>query len=101
MPGEGIQSGGSTVDLMFDQYLKQTFFLVIIASGLPLMASAVIGLLVSIVQAATQIQEQSIGYLLRLLAVSLVIVLCGDWVASQLVTFFQETMATIPLLGQL
>jgi Flagellar biosynthesis pathway, component FliQ len=44
-----------------------------------LVVTAVVGLAVSIIQAATQIQEQSVSFILKLIAVALVILLLSSW----------------------
>lgn len=64
-----------------DAYLvsisKQSLYLVLILSGPPVMAALIIGLLVSIMQATTQIQEQTLTFVPKLVAIVLVLVLLG------------------------
>jgi flagellar biosynthetic protein FliQ len=61
--------------------------------------SLVVGLLVSLFQAATQINEQTLSFLPRLLVTLLVIALLGHWLASQLMDFcvavFQQAASLV------
>ena len=52
-----------------------------------LIASAVIGLIVSIVQAATQVQEQSIAFIVKIVAVGLILILLGSWLITTMIDF--------------
>jgi type III secretory pathway component EscS len=59
-----------------------------VAVALPVVgAAALIGLLVSVVQAATQIQDPTIGHLPRLLVVVTVLAATGPWIGSQIAEF--------------
>ncbi len=61
--------------------------LALLISGLPVLAALVVGLLVSIFQAATQIQEQTLSHAPKIAAVFLVLALGGGWMLGQLVRF--------------
>lgn len=63
-----------------------------------LIVTAVIGLLVSIIQAATQIQEQSIAFILKIVAVGLLLVLLGPWLANTMMDYTTKTFALIESL---
>jgi type III secretion HrpO family protein len=68
--------------------LAQQALLLSVAVALPVVgAAALIGLLVSVVQAATQIQDPTIGHLPRLLVVVTVLVATGPWIGSQIAEF--------------
>ncbi len=59
-----------------------------VAVALPVVgAAAVIGLLVSVLQAATQIQDHTLGHLPRVLVVAAVLVATGSWMGSQIAEF--------------
>lgn len=59
-----------------------------VAVTLPVVgAAALVGLLVSVLQAATQIQDHTLGHLPRLLAVVGVLATTGSWIASQIAEF--------------
>jgi type III secretory pathway component EscS len=59
-----------------------------VAVALPVVgAAALIGLVVSVVQAATQIQDHTLGHLPRLLVVVAVLVATGPWIGAQIAEF--------------
>lgn len=96
--GKDFKNGGR---YMFDIHVYHTFFLVGIISGLPLLFSSVVGLLVAVFQTATQIQEQSITFLAKLLSAVLVIIFGATWFSTQLVQLFQGLISSIAALGNL
>jgi type III secretion HrpO family protein len=68
--------------------LGQQALLLSIAVALPVVgAAALIGLLVSVLQAATQIQDYTLGHLPRLLVVVGVLAATGPWIGSQIAEF--------------
>jgi type III secretion HrpO family protein len=68
--------------------LGQQALLLSLAVALPVVgAAALIGLVVSILQAATQIQDHTLGHLPRLLVVVAVLVATGPWIGSQIAEF--------------
>lgn len=67
----------------------------------PLLATALaVGLLVSVVQAVTSIQEQTLGFLPKLVAVGGVFLLLLSWMLQTLVTYTADLFRSLPsLLG--
>ncbi len=67
----------------------------------PLLISALaVGLLIGIFQAATQIQEMTLSFIPKLLALVLALLLAGPWMLQIVVTFSQRLFLEIPsLLG--
>jgi flagellar biosynthetic protein FliQ len=68
-------------------------------SGPFLVAGLVVGLLVSIFQAATQIQEVTLTFVPKMIAVAAVIVIAGPWMLDQLVLYTADLYRTIPTLA--
>ena len=67
--------------------------------AMPLLGVAlVLGLAVSIVQAVTQIQEQTLSFIPKILGLVVVIVVGGPWMLGQLVAWTQELYGSIPTL---
>ncbi len=65
--------------------------------SLPVLLTAlVVGLLVSVFQAVTQIQEMSLQFVPKILAVSLVAVLTGGWMLTQIVEFTVRVFSNLP-----
>jgi flagellar biosynthetic protein FliQ len=61
-----------------------------------LLVALMIGLLVSIFQAATQINEMTLSFIPKLIGVFLVLDLAGPWMLSILTDYFRELFMSIP-----
>lgn len=61
-----------------------------------LLATLVVGLLVSVFQAATQINEQNMVFIPKILAMTATIVICGPWILRLLITFTIDIFKQIP-----
>ncbi len=61
-----------------------------------LLCSLVVGLLVSLLQSVTSIQEQTLSFVPKLLAVSLVVVLGAPWILRQLMQFTIGYISRLP-----
>lgn len=86
---------------MFDQLLHKAIILTAIFTGIPLLCSSCIGLLISFVQAATQIQEQSVQFLVKLAVLSLIIACGWNWAITQLRDMTQEIFSSLTFLGNI
>jgi flagellar biosynthetic protein FliQ len=63
----------------------------------PLLAvTLVVGLLVSILQVVTQVQEASLTFIPKVVASVIVLVICGPWMLKRLVGFSAQLIASIP-----
>ena len=69
---------------------RQAIYLVIKTSAPMLLASLVIGLIVSILQTVTSIQEQTLTFVPKLIAIFLVIILFGNWILTSIREFMVE-----------
>jgi len=76
--------------------LREGLFLVLLLSAIPMLASMLTGLVVSVMQAATQMQEQTLSYVPKLVAVFLSIAILGPWMIAQMVRFTQTLFNAIP-----
>ncbi|MFZ3390067.1 flagellar biosynthesis protein FliQ [Buttiauxella gaviniae] len=65
-------------------------------AGPLLLVALVVGLLVSVFQAVTQIQEQSLSLIPKIAAVGVVVVLLGPWMLGQLVAYTTALYTSIP-----
>ena len=77
---------------------QQALLLVLILSAPALVASAVMGILAGLFAATTQINDSTVTFLPKLLAVSLVVVSLGAWGAGTMVRFTHELWRAIPVL---
>ena len=82
------------------QLFADALFLVIVMVGVIVVPSLLVGLVVSVLQAATQINEQTLSFLPRLIATLLAIMLAGPWLLAKLMDFSTQLIQSIPgLLG--
>ena len=80
--------------------VQQALFVTVLVSAPLLLTALVVGLLVSIFQAATQINEMTLSFIPKLLAMFAVLVLVGPWILTTLVDYVQRLFASIPALVQ-
>jgi flagellar biosynthesis protein FliQ len=67
--------------------------------GLPLLlAGLVVGLLVSVFQAVTQIQEMTLSFIPKILAVAVVLIVAGPWMLNQVTSYTSDLYHSIPSL---
>jgi flagellar biosynthetic protein FliQ len=72
---------------------------VLLAAPLLLVVLAV-GLLVGIFQAATQINEMTLSFIPKLIAMAVTLLICGSWMLSELVSYTRDLIQGIPgLIG--
>lgn len=73
--------------------------LVALSLGAPMLLTAlVVGLLVSLFQAATQINEMTLSFIPKILAVFAVLVIAGPWLLALIVDYTRTLFMNIPLL---
>ena len=83
-----------TVITVGDHALELTLLLM----GLLLGPALAVGLAVSLFQAATQINEQTLSFLPRLLVMLLTLIWAGPWLVRELMEYTQNLVQNIPLL---
>jgi type III secretion HrpO family protein len=81
------------------QYAYQGLLLILILSAPPILISLFFGILVSIFQAATQIQEQTLSFTIKLVAVTLTLMFMGGWLGAQIMTFASNIFKGISTSG--
>ncbi|KRC70292.1 Flagellar biosynthetic protein FliQ [compost metagenome] len=74
-----------TVDLV--SYMTQALYLVLWLSLPPIAVAAIVGTLFSLFQALTQIQEQTLSFAVKLIAVFATIMLTARWLSTELYNF--------------
>jgi flagellar biosynthetic protein FliQ len=65
-------------------------------AGPLLFTTLIVGLLISIFQAATQINEMTLSFIPKLLAVGATLVLLGPWLISTMVDYIRSLLTNIP-----
>jgi flagellar biosynthetic protein FliQ len=63
-----------------------------------LITALVVGFAVSVFQSITQIQETSLSFVPKVVAVSLALIICGQWMISDIVSFTLDLFHQIPQL---
>lgn len=64
-----------------------------------LFAVLIIGLLVGVLQAATQVQESALAFIPKLAVVGIIIVVGGPWALDRMVLFTRETIASLSTMA--
>jgi flagellar biosynthetic protein FliQ len=64
-----------------------------------LAATLIVGLVISVLQVATQLQEATLSYVPKLIAAALVLVTAGSWMLHTLMNFSTYVLKLIPTLG--
>ena len=78
--------------------VQQALFLVLVASAPPVLMSLVVGFLISVFQATTQIQEQTLSFAPKVVIVFGVLALAGSWIGTQLMRFTFHVFDRFPYL---
>ncbi len=77
---------------------RQAMELMLYISAPPLLTSLVVGLVIGILQAATQINEQTLSFIPKFIATFAALVLAGNWMITVTVDFIQRLYGNIPNL---
>lgn len=81
-----------TIDTVSD-LTRSTLYIIIITSAPLLLVSLVVGLIVSIFQTVTSIQEQTLTFVPKVIAIFIGIMIIGHWMMNNMVTFTQQLWA--------
>lgn len=74
---------------------EQGIYTILIVSGPLLLIALVVGLIISIFQATTQIQEQTLAFVPKILAVLLGMILFGPWMVSHMVQYAENIFSNL------
>ena len=87
-----------------DEYVMevstQALYLILLLSAPMLMAALGVGLIISILQATTQVQEQTLSFVPKLVVTFLSTVICGNWICSMLASFAVRIFSDIGQMGR-
>lgn len=78
------------------QLAYQGLLLILILSAPPILVSMFFGIIVAVFQAATQIQEQTLSFTIKLVAVTLTLMFLGGWLGMQIMTFASNIFTHFP-----
>jgi len=74
----------------------QAMQLALKVGGPILIVGLVIGLVISVFQAVTQIQEQTLSFIPKIIGLAVVIIVAGPWMLGQMLVYTEELWASIP-----
>ena len=77
----------------------QALFLILLLSAPMLLAALGVGLVISILQATTQVQEQTLSFVPKLIATFVSVVVCGTWISSMVGGFATRIFTDIAQMG--
>lgn len=78
------------------QLMSDLLWNALLISAPLLAATLVVGLLVSVIQVVTQVQEASLTFIPKVIAAVVVMVVCGPWMLKRLVGFAANLIGNIP-----
>lgn len=81
-------------------FFQQGLWLAVVMSAPPLLVATLLGIVVSLVQAVTQIQDQSLPYVIKLVAVAVTLGVLGRWFGSELMSLTQLAFDLIARTGR-
>jgi flagellar biosynthetic protein FliQ len=84
-----------TVDVVVD-IAREVVWVIVKTAAPMLLVSLIVGLIVSIFQTVTSIQEQTLTFVPNFLAIMLVLVLCGGWMLNNMSELFTDLVQSIP-----
>lgn len=75
---------------------KQLLWHALLISAPIILVALVCGIIISVVQVVTQIQDSTLSFVPKILAVVLMLMLCGEWMLHSLIEFSQHIFLSIP-----
>lgn len=75
---------------------QQAIELTLMISAPLLLAALLIGLVVSIFQAATQINEQTLSFIPKIVGIFVTLIIAGPWMISMMVDFMRRLLGNLP-----
>ncbi len=77
-------------------FLMQALELTLVVSAPLLLSILAVGLAVSVLQAATQVNEATLSFIPKLLVAAAVLVVTGPWLMAVMVDYIQRVLTSIP-----
>ena len=78
---------------------RDTLSIMLLLSAPVLLAGLTIGLIISVLQAVTQVQEQTLSFVPKIIGMVVVAILFMPWLVSKLLTFSAEMFGPMPVGG--
>lgn len=78
-----------STDIVMD-IAREALWLIIKCSAPLLLVSLIVGLVISIFQTVTSIQEQTLTFVPKILSIFITLILCGGWIMNNIISFMQR-----------
>ncbi|RBP70093.1 flagellar biosynthetic protein FliQ [Alkalibaculum bacchi] len=79
--------------------MRNAFFTIVFVSGPVLIIALIVGLIISILQATTQIQEQTLSFVPKIVAVMVALIVFGSFMLNTLISFTGDLFKLIPTIS--
>ena len=86
-----------TPEVVIDLF-REALLLIILLVSIMVVPALMVGLVISVFQAATQINEQTLSFLPRLITTLMMLVLAGPFLLSEIIDFATRLVGSIPIL---
>lgn len=86
------------MDSLAMSYTVQALYLVLMLSMPPIVVASVIGIVLSLIQAITQLQEQTLTFGVKLIAVIVTLFLMGGWLGGEMLRYSDEIFSRFYLI---
>lgn len=77
---------------------QQALWLVLVLSAPPIFAASIVGLIIAFIQAATQLQEQTLTYTVKFIVIVVVMLITMSFMGGTLYTFSERLFTDFPVM---
>ncbi len=77
----------------------QAMYVALLLASPLLLVSLAVGLIVSLFQAATQINESTLSFIPKLIAIAITLVIAGPWMLTTILDYMRHMFTSIPLVA--
>ncbi|MCA1325658.1 type III secretion system export apparatus subunit SctS [Herbaspirillum sp. alder98] len=81
-------------------YFQQGLWMAVMMSAPPLLIATLCGMGVSLIQAVTQIQDQTLPYVVKLVAVAVTLASMGRWIGVEMIRLAELAFTMVPDIGR-
>lgn len=81
-------------------FFQQGLWMAIMLSAPPLLIATLCGLAISLIQAVTQIQDQTLPYVVKLVAVAVTLASMGRWIGVEMIRLTDLALTMVPDIGR-
>lgn len=82
-----------------DNIIREALIMTTVISAPVVLACVVLGLIIAVIQTATQLQEQAMSFAIKLFATTIVVLVSAKWGSSYLIKFSMRIIESIPSIS--